>query len=51
MYMFAFNRNQIGPGAASALMMMLTVVADDVRGNAKAEPWLKSSAPKQPEPG
>ena len=27
MYTFAFNRNQIGLGAASAMMMLLTVVA------------------------
>jgi len=27
MYTFAFNRNQIGLGAASAMMMLFTVVA------------------------
>jgi glucose/mannose transport system permease protein len=27
MYTFAFNRNQIGLGAASAMMMLATVVA------------------------
>ena len=27
MYTFAFNRNQIGLGAASAMMMLFTVMA------------------------